>query len=194
MFSLTYNRVYTEKPFFNPTYELFKSFYEDYFILHPSLKELNHFEIGMCGKFMRADTWDIDIRLMGNPNPVEYEIISDFFMDVVNTGLNKYRIFVDIHLLSKPNSIEEYNYNFNSRSEYLYIEKYVDYKKQFARYGNKYYKLTDLSKGNCKIKKVSDNLWRVNTTLVLKDYIKQKGYINGKVPKMIEISKYKELI
>lgn len=49
-------------------------------------------------------------------------------MDVVNTGLNKYRIFVDIHLLSKPNSIEEYNYNFNSRSTYLYIEKYVDYK------------------------------------------------------------------
>lgn len=32
----------------------------------------------MCGKFMRANTWDIDIRLMGNPNPVEYEIISDF--------------------------------------------------------------------------------------------------------------------
>ena len=29
MFSLTYNRVHTEKPFFNPTYELFKSFYED---------------------------------------------------------------------------------------------------------------------------------------------------------------------
>ena len=53
MFSLRQNRVYTEKPFFFPTYELFDRFYNEYFKLHPSLKKLNYLEVGLCGKFLR---------------------------------------------------------------------------------------------------------------------------------------------
>ena len=78
MFSLTHNRVYTEKPFFLPTYELFDRFYNDYLIKHSSVKELDYFEFGLCGRFMRDCTWDVDIRLMGSPKESDYEIISDF--------------------------------------------------------------------------------------------------------------------
>ena len=42
---------------------------------------LDYLEFGLCGKFPTQATWDIDIRLMGNPDPVDYKIISDFFMD-----------------------------------------------------------------------------------------------------------------
>ena len=192
MFSLYQNRVYTEKPFFVPTYELFKRFYKEYFISHPSLKKLKNFEIGICGRFMRDSTWDIDVRLLGKTNPNQYELISDFFRDITDIGLNKYRLFIDIHCLETPNSIKSYNSSFNSGSEYLYISKYVDHLKQYVNYNKKYFKTTDYTKN--KYTKVSDNLWRIENYLDLKDLLKRKNYINNRVPHMIEISKHKELI
>ena len=96
MFKLFRNRVYTEKPFFLPTYELFDRFYNDYFIKHPSVKKLDYLEFGLCGKFPTQATWDIDIRLMGNPDPIDYKIISNFFRDIKDTGLNKHRLNIDI--------------------------------------------------------------------------------------------------
>ena len=109
MFSLTQNRVYTENPFFFPTYELFDRFYNEYFKLHPSLKKLKYLEVGLCGKFLRDFTWDIDIRLVGSPKESDYNIMADFFRDVVDIRLNKYRIKVDIHCLSTPSSIKLFN-------------------------------------------------------------------------------------
>jgi hypothetical protein len=191
MFSLTQNRVHTEKPFFLPSYQLFDMFYKEYFILHPSLKKIDYFEIGLCGKFMRENTWDIDIRLLGNPKECDYDVIADFFRDVVDTGLNKYRIFIDIHCLSTPNSISKFNNSFNSNETYLYVRKYVDHLKQHIRYDEKYYRTTDFTKS--KINRVSDNLWEVIDILNLNDYISKKRYEKGKVPHMVEISKYKEL-
>jgi len=192
MFSLTQNRVYTEKPFFLPTYEMFDRFYNEYFKLHPSLKKLNYLEVGLCGTFLRRLTWDIDVRLMGNPKESDYDVMADFFRDVVNTGLNKYRIKVDIHCLSTPSSIKEFNSSFSSDSKYLYISKYVDHIKQYINYNQSYYRTTDYTKqGRCY--KVSNNLWVVEDCIDLKDYIVKKNYREG-VPNMVEINKYRDLI
>lgn len=192
MFSLTQNRVYTEKPFFLPTYEMFDRFYNEYFKLHPSLKKLNYLEVGLCGTFLRRLTWDIDVRLMGNPKESDYDVIADFFRDVANTGLNKYRIKVDIHCLSTPSSIKEFNSSFSSDSKYLYISKYVDHIKQYINYNQSYYRTTDYTKqGRCY--KVSNNLWVVEDCIDLKDYIVKKNYREG-VPNMVEINKYRDLI
>ena len=49
---------------------------------------------------MRDFTWDIDIRLMGSPKESDYNIMADFYRDVTDSGLNKYRIKIDIHCLS----------------------------------------------------------------------------------------------
>ena len=192
MFSLTQNRVYTEKPFFLPTYEMFDSFYNEYFKLHPSLKKLNYLEVGLCGTFLRRLTWDIDVRLMGNPKESDYDVMADFFRDVANAGLNKYRIKVDIHCLSTPSSIKEFNSSFSSDSKYLYISKYVDHIKQYINYNQSYYRTTDYTKqGRCY--KVSNNLWVVEDCIDLKDYIVKKNYREG-VPNMVEINKYRDLI
>ena len=192
MFSLTQNRVYTEKPFFLPTYEMFDRFYNEYFKLHPSLKKLNYLEVGLCGTFLRRLTWDIDVRLMGNPKESDYDVMADFFRDVANTGLNKYRIKVDIHCLSTPSSIKEFNSSFSSDSKYLYISKYVDHIKQYINYNQSYYRTTDYTKqGRCY--KVSNNLWVVEDCIDLKDYIVKKNYREG-VPNMVEINKYRDLI
>ena len=191
MFSLTQNRVYTEKPFFFPTYELFDRFYNEYFKLHPSLKKLNYLEVGLCGTFLRRLTWDIDVRLMGNPKESDYDVMADFFRDVANTGLNKYRIKVDIHCLSTPSSIKEFNSSFSSDSKYLYISKYVDHIKQYINYNQSYYRTTDYTKSKCS--KVSDNLWMVNDCINLQEYVNEKKYKEG-VPNMVEINKYKDLI
>ena len=112
MFKLFRNRVYTEKPFFSPTYELFHRFYTEYFIKHPSVKKLDYLEFGLCGNFPTKATWDIDIRLMGSPNSVDYKTISDFFRDIKHTGLNKYRINIDICCMENPVSIKDYNIGF----------------------------------------------------------------------------------
>ena len=192
MFSLTQNRVYTEKPFFLPTYEMFDRFYNEYFKLHPSLKKLNYLEVGLCGTFLRRLTWDIDVRLMGNPKESDYDVMADFFRDVANAGLNKYRIKVDIHCLSTPSSIKEFNSSFSSDSKYLYISKYVDHIKQYINYNQSYYRTTDYTKqGRCY--KVSNNLWVVEDCIDLKDYIVKKNYREG-VPNMVEINKYRDLI
>jgi len=192
MFSLTQNRVYTEKPFFLPTYEMFDRFYNEYFKLHPSLKKLNYLEVGLCGTFLRRLTWDIDVRLMGNPKESDYDVMADFFRDVANTGLNKYRIKVDIHCLSTPDSIKTFNSSFSSDSKYLYISKYVDHIKQYINYNQSYYRTTDYTKqGRCY--KVSNNLWVVEDCIDLKDYIVKKNYREG-VPNMVEINKYRDLI
>ena len=192
MFSLTQNRVYTEKPFFLPTYEMFDRFYNEYFKLHPSLKKLNYLEVGLCGTFLRRLTWDIDIRVMGNPKESDYDVMADFFRDVANAGLNKYRIKVDIHCLSTPSSIKEFNSSFSSDSKYLYISKYVDHIKQYINYNQSYYRTTDYTKqGRCY--KVSNNLWVVEDCIDLKDYIVKKNYREG-VPNMVEINKYRDLI
>ena len=192
MFSLTQNRVYTEKPFFLPTYEMFDRFYNEYFKLHPSLKKLNYLEVGLCGTFLRRLTWDIDIRVMGNPKESDYDVIADFFRDVANTGLNKYRIKVDIQCLSTPESIKTFNSSFSSDSKYLYISKYVDHIKQYINYNQSYYRTTDYTKqGRCY--KVSNNLWVVEDCIDLKDYIVKKNYREG-VPNMVEINKYRDLI
>ena len=192
MFSLTQNRVYTEKPFFLPTYEMFDRFYNEYFKLHPSLKKLNYLEVGLCGTFLRRLTWDIDVRLMGNPKESDYDVMADFFRDVANTGLNKYRIKVDIHCLSTPSSIKEFNSSFSSDSKYLYISKYVDHTKQYINYNQSYYRTTDYTKqGRCY--KVSNNLWVVEDCIDLKDYIVKKNYREG-VPNMVEINKYRDLV
>ena len=92
MFSLTQNRVYTEKPFFFPTYELFDRFYNEYFKLHPSLRKLKYLEVGLCGRFLRDFTWDIDIRLVGSPKESDYNIIADFFRDVVSKAIIWHRL------------------------------------------------------------------------------------------------------
>ena len=192
MFSLTQNRVYTEKPFFLPTYEMFDRFYNEYFKLHPSLKKLNYLEVGLCGTFLRRLTWDIDVRLMGNPKESDYDVMADFFRDVANTGLNKYRIKVDIHCLSTPDSIKTFNSSFSSDSKYLYISKYVDHIKQYINYNQSYYRTTDYTKqGRCY--KVSNNLWVVEDCIDLKDYIVKKNYREG-VPNMVEINKYRDLV
>ena len=192
MFSLIQNRVYTEKPFFLPTYEMFDRFYNEYFKLHPSLKKLNYLEVGLCGTFLRRLTWDIDIRVMGNPKESDYDVIADFFRDVANTGLNKYRIKVDIQCLSTPDSIKTFNSSFSSDSKYLYISKYVDHIKQYINYNQSYYRTTDYTKqGRCY--KVSNNLWVVEDCIDLKDYIVKKNYREG-VPNMVEINKYRDLI
>tara|TARA_Y100000004_G_scaffold127471_1_gene143500 strand:+ start:297 stop:875 length:579 start_codon:yes stop_codon:yes gene_type:complete len=192
MFSLIQNRVYTEKPFFLPTYEMFDRFYNEYFKLHPSLKKLNYLEVGLCGTFLRRLTWDIDVRLMGNPKESDYDVMADFFRDVANTGLNKYRIKVDIHCLSTPDSIKTFNSSFSSDSKYLYISKYVDHIKQYINYNQSYYRTTDYTKqGRCY--KVSNNLWVVEDCIDLKDYIVKKNYREG-VPNMVEINKYRDLI
>ena len=193
MFSLTQNRVYTDKPFFLPTYEMFDRFYNEYFKSHPSLKKLNYLEVGLCGTFLKRLTWDIDIRLMGKPKESDYNIMADFFRDVINTGLNKYRIKIDIHCLSTPDSIENFNSSFSSDSKYLYISKYVDHIKQYVNYNQSYYRTTDYTKqGRCD--KVSDNLWIVEDCLDLKEFIRKKRYKDGVNPDMIEISKYKDLV
>lgn len=192
MFSLIQNRVYTEKPFFLPTYEMFDSFYNEYFKLHPSLKKLNYLEVGLCGTFLRRLTWDIDIRVMGNPKESDYDVIADFFRDVANTGLNKYRIKVDIQCLSTPDSIKTFNSSFSSDSKYLYIRKYVDHIKQYIKYNQSYYRTTDYTKRS-KCYKVSNNLWVVEECIDLENYIIEKKYKEG-VPNMIEISKYKDLV
>ena len=191
MFSLRQNRVYTEKPFFFPTYELFDMFYNEYFKLHPSLKKLKYLEVGLCGKFLRDFTWDIDIRLVGSPKESDYNVIADFFRDVIDTGLNKYRIKVDIHCLSTPSSIKEFNSSFNSNGKYLYITKYVDHLKQYINYNKSYFRTTNYTLSNCT--KVSDNLWKVEDCIDLKNYIIEKNYKEG-VPNMIEVSKYKDLV
>ena len=192
MFSLIQNRVYTEKPFFLPTYEMFDRFYNEYFKLHPSLKKLNYLEVGLCGTFLRRLTWDIDVRLMGNPKESDYDVMADFFRDVANTGLNKYRIKVDIQCLSTPDSIKTFNSSFSSDSKYLYISKYVDHIKQYINYNQSYYRTTDYTKqGRCY--KVSNNLWVVEDCIDLKDYIVKKNYREG-VPNMVEINKYRDLI
>ena len=194
MFSLTHNRVYTEKPFFLPTYELFDRFYNDYLIKHSSVKELDYFEFGLCGRFMRDCTWDVDIRLMGSPKESDYEIISDFFRDIVDTGLNKYRIKIDIICMETPDTIEEYNVKFNSNQRYLYMTTYVDHVKQFVKYDDKFYKTTDyLNSYECEqVKRVSDNLWRLDWKYDLQNY--KKKYSDRIVPKMINLEKYRELI
>ena len=191
MFSLTQNRVYTEKPFFFPTYELFDRFYNEYFKLHPSLRKLKYLEVGLCGRFLRDFTWDIDIRLVGSPKESDYNIIADFFRDVVDTGLNKYRIKVDIHCLSTPSSIKEFNSSFNSGNKYLYITKYVDHLKQHINYNKRYFRTTNYTLSNCT--KVSDNLWIVKDCLELNEYIGEKNYKES-VPNMVEINKYKDLV
>ena len=192
MFSLTQNRVYTEKPFLFPTYELFDRFYNDYFSKHSSLKQLDYFEFGLCGRFMRDSTWDIDIRLMGSPREFDYEVIADFFRDVTDTGLNKYRLKIDIDCMESPKTIEQYNIRFNSNKRYLYMTTYVDYVKQFIRYDDKFYKTTDYSNSCEKIKQVSDNLWRLNWKYDLQKY--KRKYLNRIVPKMIRLNTYKELV
>ena len=191
MFSLTQNRVYTEKPFLFPTYELFDRFYNGYFSKHPSVKQLDYLEFGLCGRFMRESTWDIDIRLMGSPKESDYEIIADFFRDVTDTGLNKYRLKIDIGCMESPETIEQYNIRFNSNTRYLYMTTYVDYVKQFIRYGDKFYKTTDYSNSCEKIKQVSDNLWRLNWKYDLQKY--KRKYLNRVVPKMIRLDTYNYL-
>ena len=82
MFSLTQNRVYTDKPFFLPTYEMFDRFYNEYFKSHPSLKKLNYLEVGLCGTFLKRLTWDIDIRLMGKPKESLITILWQIFSEM----------------------------------------------------------------------------------------------------------------
>ena len=194
MFSLTQNRVHTDKPFFFPTYELFDRFYNHYFIKHPSVEKLNYFEFGLCGRFMRESTWDIDIRLMGKPRKSDYKIISDFFRDVTDSGLNKYRLKIDIDCMESPETINQYNIKFNSNKRYLYMTTYVDYVKQFVKYDDKFYKTTDYYNSDyCnKVEKVSDNLWKLDWKYDLQKY--KRKYLNRIVPKMISLDRYRELV
>ncbi len=191
MFRLFQNRVYTEKPFFSPTYELFYRFYNEYFIKHPSVKKLNYLEFGLCGNFMRETTWDIDIRLMGNPNVVDYKIISDFFRDIKNTGLNRYRLDIDICCMKKPVSIEDYNVSFNSNDKYLYLTTYVDTLKEFIQYDSSYYKVNDYTETTENIEQVSENLWKLYFKYDLKKY--RRKYKSRVVPDMIDLIKYMDV-
>jgi hypothetical protein len=190
MFNFFQNRVYTEKPFLFPTHELFDRFYNEYFITHPAIKTLSYFEFGLCGRFLRDLTWDIDIRLMGKPKKCDYEIIADFLRDIIDTGLNKYRIKIDIDCMETPGSIEEYNKGFNSNMKYLYLTTYVDHLKQYIRFDERYFKTTDRT--NRKITQVSENLWRLDWRYELSKY--RIKYLNGVVPEMIKLSNYKGLI
>ena len=188
MFKLFRNRVYTEKPFFSPTYELFHRFYTEYFIKHPSVKKLDYLEFGLCGNFPTKATWDIDIRLMGSPNSVDYKTISDFFRDIKHTGLNKYRINIDICCMENPVSIKDYNIGFKSNDKYLYLTTYVDSLKEFIQYDSSYYKVNDYTETTENIEQVSENLWKLYFKYDLKNY--RRKYENRVVPDMIDLTTY----
>ena len=163
----------------NPTYERFNSFLNEYFLDNL----IDGYEIYLFGAFTDTiETKDVDIRLIGKP--YDYNELGNYMKEVSEVGLKKYNMYIDIFCDDEGKLIKYIDeFNRTLKGPRFFSIHYVHYLKLYQ--DDVLINDKETSHINKKIKKVGDNLWRLQRTMQLTKWVEKDG-----LPKPYKLEDY----